>query len=160
MFKFGTILKPVGLRGEVRVFSDSDFLKERLIKGQIFKTEKGDLTIQTATLGSNVHKVKFKELSSIEDAEKYRQMDLMLETLDSSLLDEDEYYFVDLIGCDVYFDDQCIGQVLEVMDMSAHPVLRIKTESETFLIPFIEAFVPEIDVKNKRIKVNLIEGMR
>ena len=160
MFKFGTILKPVGLRGEVRVFSDSDFLKERLIKGQIFKTEKGDLTIQTATLGSNVHKVKFKELSSIEDAEKYRQMDLMLETLDSSLLDEDEYYFVDLIGCDVYFDDQCIGQVLEVMDMSAHPVLRIKTESETFLIPFVEAFVPEIDVKNKRIKVNLIEGMR
>ena len=160
MFKFGTILKPDGLRGEVRVFSDSDFLKERLIKGQIFKTEKGDLTIQTATLGSNVHKVKFKELSSIEDAEKYRQMDLMLETLDSSLLDEDEYYFVDLIGCDVYFDDQCIGQVLEVMDMSAHPVLRIKTESETFLIPFIEAFVPEIDVKNKRIKVNLIEGMR
>ena len=160
MFKFGTILKPVGLRGEVRVFSDSDFLKERLIKGQIFKTEKGDLTIQTATLGSNVHKVKFKELSSIEDAEKYRQMDLMLETLDSSLLDEDEYYFVDLIGCDVYFDDQCIGQVLEVMDMSAHPVLRIKTESETFLIPFIKAFVPEIDVKNKRIKVNLIEGMR
>ena len=160
MFKFGTILKPVGLRGEVRVFSDSDFLKERLIKGQIFKTEKGDLTIQTATLGSNVHKVKFKELSSIEDAEKYRQMDLMLETLDSSLLDEDEYYFADLIGCDVYFDDQCIGQVLEVMDMSAHPVLRIKTESETFLIPFVEAFVPEIDVKNKRIKVNLIEGMR
>ena len=160
MYKFGTILKPVGLKGEVKVFSDSDFLIERLTKGQVFKTSKGDLTLTSASLGSNVHRVKFVELKSIEEAEKFRQVDLMLDELNKSLLEDDEFFVADLVGCDVYENNQLIGQVLEVIDYVAHPVLRIGNEGYSFMVPFITQFVPQVKIESNRIDVELIEGMR
>lgn len=160
MIKFGTILKPVGLKGEVKVFSDSDFLEERLKKGQKFITSKNDLTVQKASIDANVHKVKFMEINSIEEAEKFRQIDLMLESLDDSLLDENEFYVQDLLDCAVYQGDEYLGKVIEVLEQVAHPVLRIKSESESFLVPFNHQFVPEVDLDNQRINVQLIEGMR
>lgn len=160
MIKFGTILKPVGLKGEVRVFSDSDFLEERLKKGHQFITSKNVLTVQKASIDSNVHKVKFMEINSIEEAEKFRQIDLMLESLDDALLAEDEFYIQDLLDCEVYQEQEYLGKVIEVLEQVAHPVLRIGSVEDSFLVPFNHQFVPEIDLDNKRINVELIEGMR
>ncbi len=160
MIKFGTILKPVGLQGEVRVFSDSDFISERLMKGQHFLGDGQTLTVSKASSSGNLHKVKFKEINSIEEAEKFRQVDLMIEELDDSLLEEDEYFYTDLIGCQVYENSQLVGKVIDVIEASAHPLLKIKTEQEEFYLPFVKAFVLEVKLDERIIEVNLIEGLR
>lgn len=160
MIKFGTILKPVGLQGEVRVFSDSDFTKERLVKGQRFLVDGQTLTVSKSSSSGNVHKVKFKEINSIEQAEKFRQRDLMIEELDDSLLKEDEYFFTDLIGTQVFENNQHVGEVIDVIEASAHPLLKIKTEHEEFYLPFVKAFVLEVNLNERRVEVNLIEGLR
>lgn len=158
MIKFGTILKPVGLQGEVRVFSDSDFVQERLVKGQQFHVGSQVLTVSKAISSGHVHKIKFKEINSIEEAEQYRQQDLMVDSNQQDLLEEDEYFHHDLVGCEI-IEDEVIGQVIEVMDGTVHPILRIQTKTSSFLLPFVSAFIQDVDIKNKRIVVKLIEGM-
>lgn len=158
MVKFGTILKPVGLKGEVRVFSDSDFVLERLKKGKTFIANHQTLTVLKSRSDGNLHTVKFKEINSIDEAEKFRQFDLLIDELDASLLNENEYYFVQLVGCQVYQNQQLIGSVVAVEEGQTHENLRIERHHKTFLLPFVKAFIKNVDINRKRIDVQLIEG--
>lgn len=162
MIKFGTILKPLGLKGEVRIFSDSDFLEDRLKKNQTFVLEdKTVLTVSKASIMDNVHKVKFKELNHIDEAEKLRGQDLYITELDHSLLEEDEYFLSDLVGLIVLVDNEIIGKVKALENMSAQPVLVIEEiNGKTFMVPFVNAFVKEVNLQDKTIVLQLIEGLR
>ncbi len=66
---------------------------------------------------------------------------------------DDEYYWVDLVGCRV--DDgegHPLGEVLEVVDHGAHPLLRLAgRDGREHLIPFVAAHVGEVDVAGRRI---------
>lgn len=159
MIKFGTLLKPVGLQGELKMFSDSDFIEVRLVKGQTFIVDGQKLTISKASSVGHVHKVKFKEINSIEEAQKLRQKDVYLEQLDEKDLLEDEYYHSQLLGCTVVSNDEVLGEVIEVLDYSVHPILKVKSDSHEFMIPFVKAFVNEVNVESKTIEVTLIEGL-
>lgn len=84
--------------------------------------------------------------------------------------DDDEYYWVDLIGCRLMglHDDQpaLIGQVAEVIDNGAHAVLRVARAQEAadgslellrnekgrtleVLVPFVKAHVHTVDMANR-----------
>ena len=67
--------------------------------------------------------------------------------------EEGEYYWVDLIGCEVVTPSgQPLGKVEAVGDHGAHPLLRLQgADGRERLIPFVEAHVPEVDVKARRI---------
>lgn len=73
----------------------------------------------------------------------------------------DEYYWVDLIGCQVFTEDQLMGQVQEVLDNGAHAILRVKTlkldakgRPEEVLVPFVAAHVQHVDIKTRRIETD------
>ncbi len=77
-------------------------------------------------------------------------------------LEEDEFYWVDLIGLSVEnIDGQVLGVVANLMESGAHPILRVQPPtsadgqtSAEILIPFVERHVPEVDLKGKRIIVD------
>lgn len=73
----------------------------------------------------------------------------------------DEYYWVDLIGCQVFTEDQLMGQVQEVLDNGAHAILRVKTlkldakgRPQEVLVPFVAAHVQHVDIKTRRIETD------
>lgn len=73
----------------------------------------------------------------------------------------DEYYWVDLIGCQVFTEDQLMGQVQEVLDNGAHAILRVKTlkldakgRPQDVLVPFVAAHVQHVDIKTRRIETD------
>ncbi len=84
--------------------------------------------------------------------------------------EDDEFYWVDLVGCQVYqlADNALAGVVLEVMDNGAHGVLRVarhaqdaqgqpqplldaKGRVKEWLVPFVHEHVPDVDIAAKRI---------
>lgn len=76
---------------------------------------------------------------------------------DRPQLDEDEYYAGDLIGMEVRLvDGEVLGNVDDVITGAAQDILRIGT----IMIPMVRAFVKKIDLKSKRITVELLHGMR
>ncbi len=71
---------------------------------------------------------------------------------------QDEYYWIDLIGCGVINrQGEPLGDVLGLIDTGVHSVLRVmrvgQDDSER-LIPFVAAYVDDVDLSARRILVD------
>lgn len=75
-------------------------------------------------------------------------------------LDNDEFYWVDLIGLQVEnLQGERLGQVAELMDNGAHPILKITSGEGAEgaverLIPFVDQFVQSVSLEDRRIVVD------
>lgn len=70
-------------------------------------------------------------------------------------LDEDEFYWVDLIGLNVInVQGESLGVVKDLMETGANDVLVAKLEQEEHLIPFVAQYVVKVDMQNKQIIVD------
>jgi 16S rRNA processing protein RimM len=77
-------------------------------------------------------------------------------------LENDEFYWVDLIGLAVENQQgEALGQVADLMDNGAHPILRVaplaepgQTPGSEMLIPFVENFVKTVDLAGRKITVD------
>jgi len=81
---------------------------------------------------------------------------------------DDEYYWVDLIGCALYGKDACaqdvlLGRVMQVSDNGAHALLHVRkiasedaacTRSPEQLIPFVAAHILRVSLPERRIDSN------
>lgn len=77
------------------------------------------------------------------------------------VLASDEFYWVDLIGLTVQnFDGETLGEVSDLMDNGAHPILRVTApaaegeKAKEWLIPFVDQFVKTVDQTEKKITVD------
>jgi 16S rRNA processing protein RimM len=71
-----------------------------------------------------------------------------------------EFYWVDLIGCDVFNRDGArLGAVLGLIDTGVHSVLRVGEAATTAtaderLIPFVDAYIDKADPQARRVDVD------
>ena len=65
----------------------------------------------------------------------------------------------DLISMDVYSDDSFIGKVTDILNNGVYDILVIESEKNKSLVPNIGEFVKNIDLDNKKIQINMIEGL-
>ena len=72
--------------------------------------------------------------------------------------DPDIIFAAELIGMDVYHNDDMIGKVIDVLDYPGNKVYVVKGEQE-YMIPAVKAFVLSTDMDQNRMQVRLIEGM-
>lgn len=72
--------------------------------------------------------------------------------------DEGEFYWVDLIGLAVSNrEGQALGKVVGLIETGPHCVLRVQGEpqdSEERLIPFVQAYVDEVDLPGGSLRVD------
>ena len=74
--------------------------------------------------------------------------------------DPDEFYWVDLIGLDVFNrEGVSLGNVVGLLDTGPHSVLRVLPAGETKedaerLIPFVGAYVDEVSLEHRRVTVD------
>ncbi|XMB86960.1 ribosome maturation factor RimM [Mycoplasmatota bacterium WC44] len=158
--KFGTLVNTHGLRGEVKIKSNSDFKDERFKKGnKIFIGKDVEVTIKSYRVHKGLDLVTFEEFNNINDVEKYKGKDVLILKDTLRDLDDDEFYFHELEGLDVYEGSTLLGICKEIKEMPSNQLLVLKMQSKEVLIPFVSEFIEEIDLENKKIYINTIEGM-
>ena len=124
-FNVGKIVNTQGLQGELRVLSVSDFTEERFQKGNLLALfdEKDqfvkDVEIVNHRIQKNFDIVKFKDMNHINVVEKFKGYTLKISEYKLTDLDEDEFYYHEIIGLDVYEDDVLIGTVKEILQPGA-----------------------------------------
>ena len=73
------------------------------------------------------------------------------------------YFFCDLEGCKVIDNetDEELGVVESVEEFPAQLTLSVKSNKtdKIFYVPFVEAFVVDVDIDNKKIYINVIKGL-
>ena len=113
-------------------------------------------------IGERVLIVDFEEIGNIDQAKELNgfQMKIRRDLLPEK--NEDEFYIKDLLGVEVFSNNEKIGEITDVMETAAHDILIIEdvVSKKEIMVPLVDEFVKKIDFKNNRIEVELIEGMR
>ncbi len=159
----GKIVNTHGLNGALKVKSFTDFKDQRYSKGTplyiAFKREYIPVTVVSQKEIKNLDLVIFKEFNHINDCEKYKGCDLVIDKLLIHELDEDNYYFDQIIGMDVYNEETLIGKCTDIRDYPQGEVLVVKTNDKNTLIPFRKEFIKEVNIKENKLYLIMWEGL-
>lgn len=160
----GKIVNTQGIKGEVRVLSNSDFKDLRFVVGNELyikmKDEYLKVKIEKYYQNKTFDIIKFYGYDNINEVIKFKNCMLYAEQLADTDLAEGEYLTNSLVGMKVI--DQLgnsLGSVDEVIENPAHNILRVKADQDSFLVPFNQHFIIEVDTDERIIKIELIDGL-
>lgn len=161
----GVITNTFGIKGEVKVHSNTSFAKKRYKKGNeviLFNpltNERITLTINSYKESKGMDIISFVGLDTPESVIKYKSYQILIEKPQDKL-EKDHYYYADLLNCNVLYKDNNIGVVIDLFENGVNLTLRIKRENKKDLLyPFIARFIEKVDIENKSIYLKPIEGM-
>ncbi len=162
--RVGVISSTHGLKGEVKVFPTTDDPQRfRKLKKVFLDTEKEylPLTIAGVRFFKNQVILQFKEFQDINEVERYRGRDLLIERDQAVPLGENENFIVDLIDLEVFDDtDKRLGVLTDVLQTGANDVYVVETdEGKEILLPAIPSCILEVDLENGRMSVHVPEGL-
>ncbi|WP_339321348.1 ribosome maturation factor RimM [Paenibacillus sp. FSL W8-0194] len=167
MLNVGKIVNTHGIKGEIKVLSHTDFPEVRFAKGSELLIVPPDgkaplpVTVESSRFHKNMYIVKLEEYDNINDVEKFKGSMLKVNGEDLVELPEDEFYFHEIIGCHVMTDEgQELGVITEILTPGANDVWVVKPkEGKSILIPYIDDVVLDVNVKDRKVVVHLMEGL-
>lgn len=153
MVKVATIINTHGLKGECKCYLHTDDASNRFAKGKHLYLEDGQmLVVQSFRMQKGFGYVKFEEIQSIDEAEKYKQKILWIKESELPELEEGHYYYFELMDCEVYNQEkEYLGKVLDILETGANLVLRIGDEKENFYVPLYQALLKRLMLHQKRL---------
>lgn len=160
----GKIVNTHGLRGEVKIvtWTDTpDVFEDIKYVYAVRKNEEISLTVKGIKYQKNNIIVKFAEIESIDEAEKYKNCILKADREMLGELPEGVYYIADLIGCEVYEDNgKMLGKISDVFNTGANDIYAVSApERKDLLIPVTDETVIDVNIEDKRVTVHLLEGL-
>ncbi|MBX7043448.1 MAG: ribosome maturation factor RimM [Ignavibacteria bacterium] len=169
----GKIVKPVGIKGLVKVISLSDFPDKFFERHSVFlydekkrafavhPVNKGEeFRIKECRAIQDTFRVGFEGYNSINDVQDLIGCLIMIDEKDKAQLPEGRYYYYELIGLEVLDKGEKIGRISEVVDYGSGDLLKVDSDGKEVLIPFRDEFVKLVDMKSGRVEVDLIDGFR
>ncbi|MFT5218519.1 MAG: 16S rRNA processing protein RimM [Planctomycetota bacterium] len=153
----GHILGAQGLKGWVRVFSNTS-PRENIVSYGPWYLDGGEELRKTGIEGKVQGKNIIAKLDGVEDrtqAEAMAGRKIYIPSSQLPRLDDDDYYWSDLIGLEVKsLQDEALGVVESMLETGASDVMVLSGDRER-LIPFVIGdVVREVDLENRCIIVD------
>jgi 16S rRNA processing protein RimM len=152
--------KTVGLKGQQKLIIATDFPEQFKKNTKLITDKKQELIIETYNAASNV--VKFVGIDTIDDAKKLTNRQLFVsseDTRDNCKLGDKQFFWFDMIGCEVKENDEIMGKVSDIQRMPLSDYLMIETDSiltekglsDSFLLPYVDNYIISVDIEKKSI---------
>jgi 16S rRNA processing protein RimM len=160
----GVVARSHGNRGEVILNAETDFPEQRFHVGAHLEGRGKDgreVALEVASMRMHLGRpvVRFAGYESIGEAETLAGLELMAAAADATVLPEGEYYYRDLIGCDVVTSDGVsIGRVTDVEGERRANRLVVKGRRGEVLIPLADE-ICRVDLDQRRITVTPPAGL-
>ena len=186
LVEVGRVMSAYGVRGWVKVQPYSASAEALLsinkwwLRAPVPPNKAGSLATASAQLytvvKSRPHSATvvalFQGFDDRDPAEKLKAHTVWVSRAEFPAVDEDEHYWVDLIGCLLYGDHNgqsvLVGKVVNVFDNGAHAVLELHTGSLNDqaqfvahstdkakpiveMVPFVDAYIHSVDTDTKQI---------
>jgi len=104
--------------------------------------------------------ISFKGVTDRDRAEALIGAELFIPETELPELDEDTYYWFELIGIEVYnTQEDYLGRITSIFPTGSNDVYVVKNKTKEVLIPALESVVIDIDLELKRMRVDLPEGL-
>jgi 16S rRNA processing protein RimM len=158
--KIGKVTKHHGIKGYAKFYYYGD-INDFQYK-EVFLDIEGKLLsyfIEDWYFYKNFIIIKLENINSIDDINnKIKGCDVYINREQLRDLDEDEFYWYQLIGLSVFdTDNNFIGTIKTIIETGSNDVFIIENEGEERLIPYIEDVVKNIDLEQGKMTVLLLE---
>jgi 16S rRNA processing protein RimM len=166
-FELGYLLKPHGLRGAIVANFDVDeptaYAKLKTVYLALPTAPNKLVEHAVERVQSQTGKralLKLRGIERIEDAEPLRGSKLYLPLSELPKLEDDQFYFHDVIGFTVV--DEALGELGTVENFYELPqqdVLAMRYQGQEVLIPVVDELISHADMEARKIHVTLPEGL-
>lgn len=157
----GLVLKPQGLKGEVKVNPLTDNIKRFDNLDEVY-IKAGQNYIPLKIRGRWYRKdfvyLSFEGYEDRNQAERLRNEYLWIPREKAIPLPEDTFFIADLIGCAVRTNEgECLGHIEQVIQTGSNDVYVVNGSKGEILIPALKKVVLQVDIMNRFIEVDASE---
>ena len=168
LFRIGQITSAHGIRGDVKVFPVTSEPERFLDLEHVLLAREGEedhakeYQVVKASMFKNLVLLHLQGIEDRNQAETLAGISLWVTREEAIPLEEDEYYFKDLLDCKVIDEeDNTVGIVADIMETGSNDVLVVESpEGKEILLPIIEECVLEINPDAGLIRIHWMEGLR
>lgn len=159
----GQIINIHGFRGEVKIYPLTDNMK-RFKKLKEVYLEQGDqnikLGVESVKFLSNAVVMKLEGIDTEEAANKLRNLYVKVNRMAAVKLPKNSFFICDLIGAEVFNEkDEFLGNLKDVLQTGSNDVYVVEGKEKDILIPALKEIFKEINIEDRKIIVELPEGL-
>ena len=162
--EIGQIVNTFGIKGEIKIspftddirrFDDLEYVYVRT------KKETKLYKVENVKYHKNMVLMKLEGINTLEQAEMLRNAFLEVDREHAVPLKEGTYFIADLIGLDVYTDEEkLLGKVEDIYNTGANDIYVVKDElGKQILLPGTKEVIKRVDLEKEKIIVHLIPGL-
>lgn len=164
-FNVGKIVSTHGIKGEVKVYPLTDDPSRFEELKSVIVEKNGNqsiMNINSIKYVKNSVVLKFNEINDMESAIALKDAMLIINRKDAIKLPKDKFFICDILGCDVFDGKRgYLGKIDDILPTGSNDVYIVKgsPKYKEVLIPALKSVVKNVDLENKRIDVELLEGL-
>jgi len=163
-FYLGKIAKKFSFKGEVLIYLDTDEPELYENMESVFVEFNKNLIpffIENSSLHKNDFlRVQFEDVDSEEEADSIIGCEVYLPLSMLPKLEGNKFYFHEVIGFEI--EDKRLGifgKIVSINDTTAQPLFEVLNGEVEMLIPMVDHFLVKIDRENKKVVMDLPEGL-
>ncbi|MBC7087343.1 MAG: 16S rRNA processing protein RimM [Tissierellales bacterium] len=158
----GVVSNTHGIKGELKIYPLTDDINRFYKLKKAYLGEKKEiLYVESVKIHKGLAIIKFKNLDTLNESEKYKGKYIYVDETEKVSLPKDRYFISDLINCTVItISNEIVGKITDVITGNANDVYVVTNdEGKEFLIPAVKKFIINVDIYDKLIIIDPIEGM-
>lgn len=150
----GEVLKPQGIRGELKIKTFTDFPEDVKAFGTVYIDEKPYKILSFRVGPDGAAYVGLRGIADRNAAELYRGKKLEGDRDDAPELEEGQYYIVDMIGLSCETEEGVfLGTVKDITNLSSD-IYTLEKEGKNILFPAVNGVVVRVDIAGGKLVVN------
>ena len=150
----GEVLKPQGIRGEIKIKTYTDFPEDVKEFGCVYIDGKEYKILSFRTQGDSFAYLGLRGVPDRNAAELLRGKLVEGDREDAPELNEGTYYIVDIIGLETVTEEgESLGIITDVSSLATE-VYTLEKNGKKILFPAIKGVVLRVDIENKKLVVD------
>lgn len=161
--QIGKIITTHGIKGQVKVHPLTDDINRfSRLKIAYLGNSKFKVKVEEVKYHKNIVILKFEEFDDINEILPYKDDFIYIDEKDKIDLPKNCFFIFDIIDCLVFnLEGEKIGVVTQVIQSASNDIYVVKDniKNKEYMIPAVKKFIVDVDIDNKKIVVDPIEGM-
>ncbi len=164
MVPIGKIVGTHGIKGLLKVYSYSGNIQSLQAAETAFLKGKDGTLREYSVKSVSAHTGGFilglDDFSDINQVLSLSGSELCLKLSQLPAPDENEYYWRDLIGLDVFTDQGVeLGALVDIFETGSSDIYVVRGISKEYLIPAIADVIARVDIPGKKMIITPLDGL-
>jgi len=164
LYAVGKITGCFGIKGFIKVHPNTHSLDRLKLLHEVFIGVSTDSAViafvEEVIINSQRVLIKLKGVDNRTSAESYNEQFLFVDEKELKQPASGSFFIHEIIGCEVWLKEGGFaGKIVDVYKMPAQDVWVLEKNGKQFLIPAVKEFVKVVDMKKRKITIDVIEGL-